>query len=97
MDGFRKWLVARRRTIRLKIPAVSFEILSPFFLNSPTVFPTVLNLPLHVLELFYHCRHAELTITIPLPLPFFKNQEKGVLAEGVSVESSVTDKETKST
>ena len=31
------------------------------------------------------------------PVPLLKNQEKGVLAKGVSAESSVTAKETKST
>ena len=36
---------------------------------------TVLILPLHVLELVYRCRHGELTIAVPLPLPFLILQE----------------------
>ena len=54
--------------IRLKIPAVSFNCLSPVLLNVACRHRYRFNSA--YIELVYHCQHRELTIAVPLPLPF---------------------------
>ena len=53
-----------------KFQPSTLNVKTLFFLTWPTVTATLFTMPLHDLELVYRCRHGELIITVPLPLPF---------------------------